>query len=132
MTVIDIEEEARLAELIGDHEIVVIDFWAPWCRPCLAFHPILLKVAEANEDIVFCRVDITLNKGLRTVFEVESIPTLVVVRDRVLVASQTGNLGEQVVESILEQVRGLDMNAVRRDAEAEAAGEGGSSGGDRA
>jgi len=121
MTVIDIEEEASLAELIGEHDIVVIDFWAPWCRPCLGFHPIFVKVAEANRDLVFCRVDTTRHAGLRSVFEVESIPTLVVVRDRVLVASQTGNLTGHVVESILEQVRCLDMDEVRRDAEAEAA-----------
>jgi thioredoxin 1 len=94
---------------------VVIDFWAPWCAPCKGFLPILEKASEDHSDIVFCRVNTADHKELAQVFEVRSIPTLVVIRDRIMIASQPGMLPKNVLEDLIAQVKGLDMDEVRRE-----------------
>jgi thioredoxin 1 len=94
---------------------VVIDFWAPWCPPCKGFLPILESASESHPDIVFCRVNTEEHKELAQAFDVESIPTLVVVRDRIMVASQPGMLPRSVLEDLIAKVKELDMDEVRRE-----------------
>ena len=93
----------------------MIHFWAPWCAPCKGFLPILEKASEDHSDIVFCRVNTADHKELAQVFEVRSIPTLVVIRDRIMIASQPGMLPKNVLEDLISQVKGLDMDEVRRE-----------------
>jgi thioredoxin 1 len=116
-----ISTEQELEEMIDRHETVVLDFWAKWCAPCRGFGPVFEAVAKLNADMAFCRVDTEESEELKHAFEVNSIPTLAVIRDRVLVASQSGYMDKAALTDLIEQVRSLDMDAVRKQAESEAA-----------
>ena len=93
--------------------IVLIDFWASWCGPCLRFGPIFEKVAEQHPDAVFAKVDTEAEQELAAQYGVTSIPTLVVYRDGIPVFGQPGALPEDALQGILGQVRELDMDDVR-------------------
>jgi thioredoxin 1 len=99
--------------------IVLIDFWAEWCGPCKRFGPIFEKVAEQHTDAVFAKVDTEDQQELAAQYGVTSIPTLVVYRDGIPVFGQPGALPEQSLQGILDQVRGLDMDQVRVQYEAQ-------------
>jgi len=98
--------------------IVLIDFWASWCGPCLRFAPVYEKVSERHPDITFAKVDTEAEQALAMEFDIRSIPTLMAVREGVLVFSQAGALPEQALESLITQVRALDMDEVRAKATA--------------
>jgi thioredoxin 1 len=95
--------------------IVLIDFWAEWCGPCRQFGPIFERVSTKNADAVFAKVDTEAEPELAGRYGVTSIPTLVVYRDGIPVFGQPGALPEPALESVLEQVRGLDMDVVRAE-----------------
>ena len=120
MSTFTVETEEELEKIIDGHGTVVLDFWAKWCAPCRGFGPVFEAVAQQNTDMAFCRVDIEEASELKRAFEVSSIPTLAIIRDRVLVVLQTGYMGEHALSNLIEQVRALDMDAIRKQAEAEA------------
>ena len=95
--------------------IVLIDWWAPWCGPCRAFAPVYEKVAEANPDVVFAKINTDEEQDLSAAFNIRSIPTLMVFRDKVLLFAQPGSLPQNLLEDILRKVRDLDMEQVRAD-----------------
>jgi thioredoxin 1 len=99
-------------ETISDG-IVLIDFWASWCGPCLRFGPIFERVSEQHTDAVFAKVDTEAEQDLAAQYGVTSIPTLVVYRDGIPVFGQPGALPEAALQGILEQVRELDMDDIR-------------------
>jgi thioredoxin 1 len=115
MPILTLTDEASLGRCVEHHDTVVIDFWAPWCAPCRGFLPILEKASESHPDIAFCRVNTQERSELAQAFDVESIPTLVVIRDRIMIASQPGMLPEDVLEDLIGQVKGLDMDQVRTE-----------------
>ena len=96
--------------------ITLVDFWASWCGPCRQFAPIFERVSEKNPDVVFGKVDTEANPDLASTFNVSAIPTLMVIRDRVVLYAQPGALPESALEDLLQQARGLDMDKVRREA----------------
>ncbi len=107
--------------VVTDNEIVLIDFWASWCGPCQRFGPTYEKVAQANPDIVFGKVDTEAQPELAGSFRIQSIPTLMVVRDQVVLYSQPGAIGEDALTDLVAQVRAIDMDEVRRQVAADAA-----------
>jgi thioredoxin 1 len=107
--------------VVTDNEIVLIDFWASWCGPCQRFGPTYEKVAQANPDIVFGKVDTEAQPELAGSFRIQSIPTLMVVRDQVVLYSQPGAIGEDALTDLVAQVRAIDMEEVRRQVAADAA-----------
>jgi thioredoxin 1 len=108
-------------DTIDKDGIVVLDWWASWCGPCRAFAPTFEKASEENPDIVFGKINTETEEQLAGVFEIRSIPTLMVFRDRVLLYSEAGALPAPALGELLGQVRKLDMEEVRREiAEAEA------------
>jgi thioredoxin 1 len=111
-------------EVVTGNEIVFIDFWASWCGPCQRFAPTYEAVAEANADVVFAKVDTEAEPELAGSFRIQSIPTLMVVRDQVVLYSQPGAIGRDALEDLVEQARKLDMEEVRRQVAAEAAASG--------
>jgi thioredoxin 1 len=108
------------ADTVSGEGITLIDFWATWCPPCRAFAPVFERASEKHGDITFAKVDTDAEQLLAAEFEIRSIPTIMAVRDGIVVFSQPGALPERALESLIEQVRALDMDEVRAKAESAA------------
>jgi len=95
--------------------IVLLDWWAAWCGPCKMFAPTYEKAAQKHPDITFGKIDTEASPELAGAFDIRSIPTLMVLRDKVLLFSQPGALPEAALEDLIRQVRALDMEKVRAE-----------------
>ena len=110
-------------DTIHGEGITFVDFWASWCGPCMRFGPIYEKASEANPDITFAKVDTEAEQDLAGALGISSIPTLMVFRDNVLVYREAGALPAPALDSLITQVRELDMDELKaKIAEEEAAG----------
>ena len=109
--------QTNLDDTIKDNDIVVIDFWAPWCGPCQTFKPIFEQAAEKHDDAVFASCNTEEQSELAAMFQIQSIPTLVVFRDGIGIFGQPGMLPAEALDELMDKVRELDMEAVRAEAE---------------
>ena len=112
--VLDVTKE-NFTEVIEGNDIVVVDFWAPWCGPCQSFAPVFEAAAEANPDTAFVKINTEEQQELAGHFQIRSIPTLMVFREQVLIFSQPGVLPESALAKLVDEIKTLDMDAVRKD-----------------
>jgi thioredoxin len=110
---VDLTAETFEETVTGDG-IVLVDFWAGWCGPCMRFGPIFEEASGEHPDVVFAKVDTEMEQGLAASLQIRSIPTLMAFRDGVLVFAQPGALPGSALEQLLEAVRALDMSEVHR------------------
>ena len=112
--------KANFKQTIEDNNFVIVDFWAPWCEPCMLFTPTFEAAAAANPDIVFGMVDTETDPEIGDYFEVAQIPGILVIRDQAGIHTQVGEIGAPALDEIIKWARERDMSAVHEHYQAEA------------
>jgi thioredoxin 1 len=99
--------------VINGDGLMLVDFWAAWCGPCRMFAPVFERASERYPDAVFGKVDTEAQPELAAGFGISSIPTLMIIRDKVVLYAQPGALPERALEQLITKAREIDMDAVR-------------------
>ena len=107
-------------DVVTGNDTIIVDFWAPWCGPCKGFAPIFEAASEKHPDVVFAKVNTDEEQELAGHFAIRSIPTIMVFREKVVLFSQAGALPGDGLESVISQVKALDMKQVHEDIAAQA------------
>ena len=120
MAVLELNEQ-NFEEVILNNDFVVIDFWAPWCGPCKGFAPVFDAASEKHEGIVFAKVNTEVEQGLAGHFQIRSIPTLVIFREKVIIYAQPGAMPASGFDDLIARAKEVDMAQVHAEIAAEAA-----------
>jgi thioredoxin 1 len=102
-------------EVVTGNDVIVVDFWAPWCGPCKGFAPVFEAASEKHPGVVFAKVNTDEQQELAGHFAIRSIPTISVFREKVVLFSQAGALPAAALDSVIEQAQALDMKQVHED-----------------
>ena len=113
MTNLVVLTKDNFKKTIEDNNFVIVDFWAPWCDPCLAFTPIFEAAAKKNTDIIFGMVDTEKDPEISEYFQVEKIPGLLVIREKAGIHAQVGEIGAPAFDEIIKWARDYDMSTVQ-------------------
>ena len=105
--------KANFKQTIESNDFVIVDFWAPWCQPCVAFTPIFEAAAEQNPDIVFGMVNTEEDPEISEYFEVTKIPGILIIREQAGIHAQVGEVGAPALGKMIEWARAYDMTQVR-------------------
>jgi thioredoxin 1 len=113
MAVIELTKD-NFEQVVTSNPTVVVDFWAPWCGPCRGFAPVFERVAGEHPDVVFAKVNTDEEQDIAGHFQIRSIPTLMVFRDKIIIFSQPGALPQNALEQVVGKAKSLDMDEVRQ------------------
>ncbi|AWH92632.1 thioredoxin [Dietzia lutea] len=116
MSTVDITT-AEFEKTVTENDIVLVDFWAEWCGPCKAFGPVYEKVSGKNPEVTFAKVDTDAEQQLGAMLQIQSIPTLMAFREGIAVFRHSGAIPEQALDDLVDQIKGLDMDEVRKAVE---------------
>jgi thioredoxin len=114
MATIDLTKD-NFEEVVTGNDMVIIDFWAPWCGPCRGFAPVFEAASEKYPDIVFAKINSDDEQELAGHFGIRSIPTLMIFREKVILYSEAGALPASGLDSVISQARELDMAKVHAE-----------------
>lgn len=114
MTTIDLTAET-FESTLKDSNIMLVDWWAEWCGPCKMFGPTYEKASDAHPDIVFAKVDTEANQQLAGSAGIQSIPTLMVFKENILIFSQAGALQPAQLEELIQATKNVNMDDVRKE-----------------
>lgn len=113
MAVVELTKDT-FEEVVTNNEFVIVDFWAPWCGPCRSFAPTYEKVSGDHPDVVFAKVNTEEQQEIAGHFQIRSIPTLMIFRDKIIIFSEAGALPESAFRELVKKAGELDMEEVRR------------------
>jgi thioredoxin len=122
MATVDLTKD-NFEQTINGNPIVILDFWAPWCGPCRGFAPVFEKASESHPDVVFAKVNSDEQQELALAFNIRSIPTLMVFREKVVLFQQAGALPGQALEQVITQAKNIDMAKVHAEIEGQKQGQ---------
>ncbi len=114
MATVELTKE-NFEQVVSESAMVIVDFWAPWCGPCRGFAPIYEQAAEAHADVVFGKINTDQEQELAGAFNIRSIPTLMVFREKVVLFQQAGALPASALEQVIAQAKALDMAKVHQE-----------------
>jgi len=122
MAVVELTKD-NFEEVVTKNEFVIVDFWAPWCGPCRSFAPTYEKVSEDHTDVVFAKVNTEDEQEIAGHFQIRSIPTLMIFREKIIIFSEAGALPESAFRELVKKAGELDMAEVRRQVEDQQSGQ---------
>ena len=114
MATVELTKE-NFEEVVTGNDIVVVDFWAPWCGPCKGFAPVFEAASEKHQDVVFAKVNTDEQQELAGAFGIRSIPTLMVFREKVILFQEPGALPGSALEQVITQAKAIDMAKVHAE-----------------
>ena len=114
MATVDLTKD-NFEQVVTGNDMVIVDFWAPWCAPCRAFAPTFEQASEQHTDVVFAKVNTEEEQEVAGAFNIRSIPTLMVFREQVILFQQAGALPGQALDQVLNKAKTLDMAKVHQE-----------------
>jgi len=111
---VDVTQE-NLHQIVSENNLVIVDFWAPWCGPCRSFAPAYEAASEKYPDVVFAKVNTEEQQALAGYFQIRSIPTLMIFREKIIIFAQPGALPASALDQVIDKAKSLDMDEVRRE-----------------
>ena len=116
MATVDLDS-TNFVDTVKNNDMVIIDFWAPWCGPCQSFAPIYDELSEQYPEVVFSKVNTEEHQDLSAQFQIRSIPTLMVFREQIILYQEAGALAKQGLGQLIDDIKVLDMDEVRKSVE---------------